>query len=376
MAHRSCEFQSLETVTVDDLIAAWHGRPPGPAGAIAAALRAGALDRHTVERVAAGLGADGTRFRTAVAETAWRRERPSQTMGFGSEESQWLLALPIVGSRSAIAQAAAQPLFRRHLERAMVQTGFVDATSTLLFAPTAVDMATLASASPQATHDLLEAACTEQSPVAPSPGAFAAAARAWAAEPASPSRGLDVVFLLGARRAVHSEEVPLLEILEDRRVVESEDLEVDQFLTANQAVHVGHRDHLCCEDVLTAVETASEGWARAVAGLERAHGLFDIRPPVPWSAAVVDGVVASVHTQLFAPAAGRLLRDGRRDRLHLYREAGFVRMMLEEDEGLRGPALVEEELIGGRMGSLARWLADEVVWHECRTTMPRRPCDA
>jgi hypothetical protein len=378
MPHRSKRDRSLKTVMDNDLVAAWRGGAPRAATAIADAFRAGALDHGTLGRVAAQLGQDGALFRNAVDDAAWRREWRCDSAVFAAEASQWLLAVPVVGTRRGVAAAAAQPLFRRQLERAMVRAGFVDATSTVLLAPTVVDMATLAEAPPQCTHDLLDAALTQQSDAAPSPGVFAEAASRWGSARARRCHSLDVFFLLGTRRATFSEAFPLLEALEDRRVIESEDRDVDQLLPAPQAVHVDHRDHLCCEDVLTAVEAASESWALAVEGLERWDGLFDIRPPVPWSAATIEGAVASARAQFFAPAAGQISRRDarRRNRLHVRRDARFVRMMLEDGDGLRGPAVVPDAWVEARVGSLARWMSDEVVWHDCRASMPWRAHDA
>lgn len=376
MPQRSNGDRPLKPVLDNDLVAAWRGGGPGPQTAIADAFRAGALDAATLARVAAQLGRDGTLFRNAVDDAAWRREWPSEDAVFATEESQWLLAVPIVGTRHGVAAAAAQPLFRRQLERAMVRAGFVDATSTVVLAPTVVDMATVAAAPPQCTHDLLDAALTQQSDAAPS--AFAEAVRRWGTVRAREWRSLDVFFLLGARRATFSDEFPLLEALEDRRVIELEDRDVDQLLSASQAIHVDHRDHLCCEDVLTAVEAASESWALAVEGLERRDGLFEIRPPVPWSAATIDGTVASARAQFFAPAAGRApsRQTRRHSRLHIRRDARFVRMMLEDAGYLLGPAVVPGDWVASRVGSLARWMADDVVWHDSRASMPWRAHDA
>jgi len=361
----------------DDLVAAWRGGAPGAGTTIADAFRAGAFDHGTLARVAARLGEDGTFFRNAVDDAAWRREWPRDSDVFAAEESQWLLAVPVVGTRRGVAAAAAQPLFRRQLERAMVRAGLVDATSTVLLAPTVVDMATLAAAPPQCTHDLLDAALTQQSGAAPCPGVFSAAVRHWGTKCTRERHGLDVYFLAGTRRAVFSDHFPLLEALEDRRVIEGEDRDVDQLLPAHQAVHVDHRDHLCCEDVLTAVEAAGENWTAAVEGLARRHGLFDIRPPVPWSAAAIEGAVASARTQFFAPAAGRIprRRPDQRNRLHVRCDARFVRMMLEDGDDLRGPAVVPGPWVERRVGSLARWMADDVVWHDSRASMPWRAYD-
>lgn len=378
MPQRSNGDRPLTPVLDDDLVAAWRGGGPTPETAIADAFRAGALDTATLARVAAQLGEDGTPFRNAVDDAAWRREWPSEHAVFATEESQWLLAVPIVGTRRGVAAAAAQPLFRRQLERAMVRAGFLDATSSVVLAPTVVDLATVAAAPPQRTHDLLDAALMHQSGAAHAPGVFAEAVRHWSTVRTRDWRSLDVFFLVGARRATFSEEFPLLEALEDRRVIELEDRDVDQLLSPAQAIHVDHRDHLCCEEVLTAVEAASESWALAVEGLERRDGLFEIRPPAPWSAATIDGAVASAHTQFFAPAAGRIAarQPRRRRRLHIRRDARFVRMMLEDDGDLLGPAVVPGAWVAARVGSLARWMADDVVWHDSRAAMPWRAHDA
>ncbi len=378
MPHRSNRDRPLKPVLDDDLVAAWRGGAPGSETAIVDAFRAGVLDHATLARVAAQLGQDGVLFRNAVDDAAWRREWPCDGSMFAAEESQWLLAVPIVATRRGITGAAAQPLFRRQLERAMVRAGFVDATSAVLLAPTVVDMATLAKAPPQRTHELLDAALTQQSSAPSRPGVFARAASRWGNGRTRDWSSLDVFFLLGARRATFSDEFPLLEALEDRRLIETEDRDVDQLLPAPQAIHVDHRDHLCCEDVLTAVEAASESWALAVEGLERWDGLFDICPPAPWSAATVDGAVASVRTQFFAPAAGQspTRPPHRRNRLHVRRDARFVRMMLEGGDGLRGPAVVPDTVMDTRVGSLVRWISDDVVWHEQRASMPWRAYDA
>ena len=375
MDQHSRRIRTRDTDVDDDLVAAWRGGA-GLTTAIVEAFRAGALDRATLARVAARLGDDATPFRNAVADAAWRREWPSDHAAFAAEESQWLLAVPVIGTRPGVAAAAAQPLFRRQLERAMIRTGFLDATSAVGLAPTVVDLATLASASPQGTHALLDAALAEDGTETRCAGRFAEAVRAWRAAADDRPGGLETLVLVGTRRARSSDEFPLLEVLEDRRVIESEDREVDQFLPGPEAVHVDHRDLLCCEEMLGAVEAANESWDLAVEGLERRHDLFDIRPPVPWSAAAVEGALASVGAQFFAPAAGHVPRRGRANRLHLRRDARLLRMMLEDERSLRGPALVPQAVIGDRVGTLARWLSEDVVWHERRASMPWRAFDA
>jgi hypothetical protein len=374
MDQHSRRVRTRDTVVDDDLVAAWRGGGAGLTSAIVEALRADALDRATLARVAARLGDDATAFRNAVADAAWRREWPCDRAAFAAEESQWLLAVPIVGTRPGVAAAAAQALFRRQLERAMIRTGFLDATSAIVLAPTVVDLATLASASPQGTHALLEAALADGTVGR----RFAGAVRHWRAANGEPPSGLETLFLVGTRRARSSDEFPLLEVLEDRRVIESEDREVDQLLPGSEAVHVDHRDLLCCEEMLGAVEAANESWELAVEGLERRHDLFDIRPPVPWSAAPVAGALASVGAQFFAPAAGQVPRPGRgrANRLHLRRDERLLRMMLEDEQSLWGPALLPQALIGDRVGTLARWLCEDVVWHERRASMPWRAFDA
>jgi hypothetical protein len=378
MDQRPRRVRTRQPVVDDDLVAAWRSGGADLKTAIVAAFRAGALERATVARVAARLGDDATAFRNAVADAAWRREWPSDHAVFAGDESQWLLAVPVVGTRPAVAAAAAQALFRRQLERAMVRTGFLDAGSAVVLAPTVVELATLASASPQGTHALLDAALAEEPGETRSADRFAEAVRCWRSRDGDRPFGLETLFLVGTRRARSSDEFPLLEVLEDRRVIESEDREVDQFLPAPEAVHVDHRDLLCCEEMLGAVEAANESWDLAVEGLERRHDLFDIRPPVPWSAAPVEGALASVGAQFFAPAAGQVPRRGRgrANRLHLRRDARLLQMMLEAERSLLGPALVPEAVIGARVGTLARWLSDDVVWHERRASMPWPAFDA